>query len=288
MKAQLETIHLSKTYSSFNFFELELPFFPSHWHYHPELELTYIKRGQGLRFVGDHIQSFEAGDLVLLGENLPHNWVSEQHPTGALQSAYVLQFSNNIFQAFRECQPIFELFKKAQYGLHFHAPTPGFLEKMESIQQLVPIRRLTCLIDLLYDLSEDQAYTKLSSITYDRKLIFEKHQSRILAITSYIIEHLDQRITLDEVAQFSGMSAPSFCRWFKHSTGNTFVTYLNTVRIERACQFLIQTEWQVAQIAYRCGFETISNFNRTFKRFKTVSPSIYRNNQEQRKKLLLK
>ncbi len=276
MKPQLEPIVLPGQDTSFRYFTLEVPGFVSYWHYHPELELTYIHSGQGLRFVGDHIAAFRAGDLVLLGENLPHNWASASEDSGEEHIAYVLQFSKDLFQSFPECQTLLKLFTTAQRGLHFHQPDPALLQQMEILSSLPPLTRLTTLLDILHQLTLDTNYQLLSSIAYNEKDTYSNHRSRISEVISYIIQHCEQPLSLDQLARFCGMTPPSFCRWFKQSVGHPFVTYLNTMRIERACQYLLQTDWQVAQIAYRSGFESVSHFNRTFKQFKKLSPTQYR------------
>ena len=250
--------------------------FPSFWHYHPELELTYIKNGQGLRFVGDHIASFASGDLILLGENLPHNWVSAENASNRPHTAYVLQFSQSMFRDFPECNSFLSLFQKARFGLQFSSPAPDIVQQLEALEQAGPIQRLIALFEILSKLSMEEKYTTLSNTIYDKRSGAGRFQSRIAAITSYILDHCDQAISLDEVAEKSGMTPQSFCRWFKQSVGNSFVSYLNTVRVERACQYLLQTDWPISQIAYQTGFESISNFNRTFKRLKQSSPSAYR------------
>src|SRR6218665_1092350 len=102
-----------------------LPQFDAPLHYHPEYELTLIVKGQGKRFVGDHVTNFEAGDLVLLGSNLPHFWRSDINTknTQELHEAVVIQFStafvNHILSNLPECVSIITLLNEAKSGIRF-------------------------------------------------------------------------------------------------------------------------------------------------------------------------
>lgn len=279
MKPQLETIHLSLGTSSFNYFKRETTSFESFWHYHPEMELTWIKQGSGTRIIGDHVGSFSANDLVLLGENLPHNYISNDLPSNDSSIAYVFQFQKALFSNFPECKVILDLCEVAQSGLKFNPVSTSLFNKIEICEHQNALDRLISLIEIFKALT-DQPYETLSSIPFQKGNTTEKFQSRTSEVTKFIFNHLSQPISLEETAQFSGMSVNGFCRWFKQSTGFTFVNYLNTLRIEKACQLLLQTDWLIAEIAYKTGFENVTHFNRTFKKIKQVTPKAYRNSSQ--------
>lgn len=276
MKAQLETILLSEGNTSFKYFKLEEKAFGPYWHYHPEFELTFIKRGKGLRFVGDHIGAFEDGDLVLLGKNLPHDWVSEQGNEQEDSVAYVIQFSEAWFSNIPEATTLQGLFGKAQYGLLFQHVPRTIIDKIIELEDLSPFKRLIRVLEIMHELDLEKEPQQLSSIAFHHKAKGNKYQSRTQGVTAYILERLEQPLKLEAVAAFSGMTIPAFCRWFKQAVGLSFVSYLHQVRIEKACHFLIQTDWRVSEIAFRTGFESLSHFNRTFKKLKMTSPSAYR------------
>lgn len=276
IKPQLETIQLSEATASFKFFKHEVTAFNSYWHYHKELELTLIDKGYGMRMVGDSIESFSDVDLVLIGENLPHNYVTTDIQHSRKNIAYVFQFSKQLFDAFTECQILQELFVKARNGIKFTAPKDSLLWQIRTFSELSPLKQLIRLLELLGSLSDDENRVLLSSIAYSRHTISSKFQSRISKVTNYLLDHMSENISLQRIAQYAKMSPPAFSRWFKHSTGQNFITYLNTIRVEKACQFLLHTDWLVSEIAYQTGFESISNFNRTFQKYKRESPMSYR------------
>ena len=275
MDLQLEKVHISKATASFKFLRLDQPVFNGNWHYHPELELTYIEKGEGIRFTGDHIGSFSDGDLVLVGEQLPHNWVSDQDYSGGNSIAYVFQFEKNLFQAFPECKPLTDLFRQSSRGIRFPNPNMEVLKTIRAFDSFSPTERFISFLKILNDLNEEKNKEMLSGITYNQ-VPLEASQNKISRVANYILKRLDRPLSLDQVADFSQMTNTSFCRWFKQATGNSFVHYLNAARIERACFKLLHSDKRISEIAYDSGFETAGHFNRTFKKLKNTSPSQYR------------
>lgn len=275
MKVQLENIGLRERQASFHFFKNESEQFTPYWHYHPELEITFIVQGEGLRFVGDDIGPFAAGDLVLVGENLPHHWVSSNHTPGVLHKAIVIQFAKDLFDHFPECKVINDFLRRSNLGFQFQDYPATVIELITSLEGKSSTTQLSLLIQILEQLSQLDG-KELSTVSFKQTIQDKKHQSQLLEITSYILKNHHQAIGLDDMARLSNRSTPGFCRWFKKSTGHTFIHYLQKVRIEKACQALITTDLQIAEIAYSVGFESISNFNRTFKKMKNKSPKEFR------------
>lgn len=117
----------------------------------------------------------------------------------------------------------------------------------------------------------------LFQASYTNHLINSKNQSKISKTTSYILEHLDEKISINDMAELTHLVPQSFCRWFKNATGNTFVNYLNKARIERSCQLLLNTKESISDICFNVGFESLSHFNRTFLKRKGMSPRSFRN-----------
>ena len=276
MKIQLETIQYTKSQASFHFFKREVALFHSYRHYHPELELTYIERGNGIRYIGDHISSFESGDLVLIGENLPHDYVSSPSQKQESSIAYVFQFPDSIVKSIAEAKILQALFTKARRGIHFPNPSEKLIATIKSVNPNPSLGNFIQLLEILNALIQDEEQHQLSSIAFSSRTANQESQNKISRVTKYIAEHYHQAIPLPLIAQFSNMTPPSFCRWFKQATGVSFVTYLNTTRVEKACQLLLQTEDPIGAIGFQTGFETIGHFNRTFKKIKKMTPKAYR------------
>lgn len=277
MKLVYEDLTLKESHQSFQFFKVEEEELHPFWHYHPELELTLIYEGSGTRFVGDSILPYQPMDLVLVGENLPHHWVSMNSLKHNYQKAIVIQFPKDLFDAFPECIVLKQLFTIAEKGIQFQEPSSELIEQLIDFGQISKMEQLSRLMNVLFQLTELKNQVSLSSLSYKNQLGNSKTQDKIAKTTGYILEHLDQKLTVDDMASFTHLVPQSFCRWFKNATGNTFVSYLNKARIERACQLLMNTHISVSDVCFSVGFDSLSHFNRTFLKLKKMSPRAFRN-----------
>ncbi|MFS4415882.1 helix-turn-helix domain-containing protein [Maribacter sp. 2307ULW6-5] len=277
MKAFLETIRHQNPTASFHFFVREERQFDSFRHFHPQMELTYIERGRGIRYIGDHIHTFVPGDLVLIGKNLPHDYVAVSAENKDLPKAHVIQFSQELFSALPEYRMLRSLFAEALFGLYFHAPKASLMHKITSLSHKPSLRNLILFLEILEELNATDNRRKLSTITFSQSHSQPYKQANIIKITKLISERYQERITVGEMAREVHMSPSAFCRWFKQATGSSFVTYLNAVRVEKACQHLLQTQDHMKQIGFSVGFDSIAHFNRTFKKIKGQTPMSYRN-----------
>lgn len=277
MKPELEQINVEKTKHSFHFFKRSETVFLPYWHYHPELELTLISKGKGTRFIGDSIASFSDLDLVLVGKNLPHHWVSASKKEN--QEAYVFQFKESLFKDFNECEIFEDLYRIAKQGIHFYKPTKKVVESIISFEKLSNTSKLVKLIEILEELCFDKNYNLLSSKNYTNRLHNYGNQLKVTKTTNYVLEHLNEQLTVNRMAELTNMVPQSFCRWFKKHTGHSFISFLNHSRIEQVCFMLSTTNKPIQDIAYVSGFESISHFNRTFKNIKGQSPRHFRKKQ---------
>lgn len=277
MKPSLENLDLTSAEKSFNFFKKDVDSFVPFWHYHPELELALITKGQGTRFVGNSILPFYDFDLVLVGENVPHHWISLKNEDGEPQQAFVFQFPKEIFKSLNECNSLKALFKESECGIQFSKPSSQLIQTIMNFGKLDKMQQISTLLSILSMLNSDENRKQLSSIPYSSTSWSNNNQTKINETISYILGHLDKKLTVNELAERTSMVPQSFCRWFKKASGNSFITFLNTARIEMACQLLLTTEMPIRQIAFDCGFESLSHFNRTFKNTKDRSPRNFRN-----------
>ncbi|MEO0897733.1 MAG: AraC family transcriptional regulator [Bacteroidota bacterium] len=274
MKPLLEDISLAKQDKSIQVFLREEDSFEPYWHYHPEIELTLILEGNGIRFVGDHVENYGPKDLVLVGSNLPHQWISsEGHP---IHKALVIQFQQEIFQSFPEFRELRELVSSASLGMKFPPPDPELLSAFMKLVDQPPTLQISQLIHILYLLRQRDAQRILSSSTQFQIKANEAEQSRINEALGYMMEQLDKPLRVADMAQKCNMVPQSFCRWFKKHTGHSFISYLNQTRIQNSCQYLIHTDLSIQEIAFKVGFENVSHFNRTFKKIQNIPPTGFR------------
>ena len=270
MKPELEIIDLVESDLSFRFFKTEVSSFPSFWHYHPEVELTYIIRGSGTRFIGDSIQPFFDGDLVMIGSDLPHNFVGMRHEEEGEQSAFVFQFNMGIFSSLKECNHFKYLFDDAQKGIHFQNVPECMIQMIFEFGQLCKVHQLTALMQLLDYLCSHGQQKLLCSKDYFHSQT--RSIKKFAGVNDYILEHLDAKLTIDHMAELTNMVPQSFCRWFKKHSGHSFINFINKARIENACQLLMNGNTPIREVAFLSGYESVSHFNRTFKKFKSMTP----------------
>ncbi len=258
------------------------------WHFHPEYELTLIERSSGQRYVGDSIEDYQSGDLVLLGPNLPHTWYSGPVRPGARgksrHRAIIVHFEASFLgERFFECpemKPAGRLLRRSAQGLQFTGRT-----RDEATRRLVVMRsahgleRLTELLRILDLLAAGGRARTLSSESFVPSL-HRANQNRIDHVCKFVNEHYTESISQANVAGRIAMSPPVFSRFFKRTVGGTFVEYLAALRISHACRLLIESELSVVEISLRSGFNNLSNFNRRFLKLKRMSPRQYRTHHQ--------
>jgi len=278
LKAAYEDIDSKKGDASFLAYELVVPFFPFKWHYHPEYELTLIVKGSGKRMVGDSHMNFEAGDLVLIGPDMPHTWVSDDQRKRNRSSAIVIQFSEHFIGSLTqpvELAAISRLLADSTDGLSFPQQfTKKVREQVQALPSRKGVEKVTGLLTILDQLAT-QRKTRLAS-PYYTGVKGKENENRLNKICRYLQRHASEKLTVSSVAALIHLSDSAFCKFFKRATGKTFSDYVNEVRIGFACQQLSESDKPVAGIAYECGFESLTYFNRVFLRKKGVTPRQFR------------
>lgn len=280
MKAAFESLITSQM-NSFLIRRFEEKSFSAPYHFHPELELTFIVNGTGKRYVGTNMQNFYPGDFVLLGANVPHCWKSDKMKRKQTCSSIVIQFLPNflgdVFFEKPELKTVFQLLQKSNSGLRFITNIDVYKTKMEGLlQEQDSCKRLLLFLDLLYQLSLIKKYTLLDK-QKQHTLLSNGEQQRIQIVMSYIIENFKKEVSLSDAAKTINMTPQSFCKYFKRLTRKTFIETVTDYRIDFAAQQLVQTEFPISQIGYGCGFNDISHFHKTFKERMNSSPLQYRN-----------
>ena len=264
---------------SFLVFDRVKDFFDYPVHFHPELELNFISNGKGIRrIVGDSIEEIDDFELVLVGSNLFHGW--EQHRcTQKNIHEITIQFHHDLFNAAflgrRIMKPLKDLYDKSAHGILFskevtHAMTPRLLK----VSKLSGIDYFIELFSILYDLATSRNQRLLSTTTIHLENF--EHNNKLKKLYDYVQENYPSKMTLQEVADIMNMSSVSFNRFIKKRTGKTFVEYVNEVRIGYASKWLIERDLSISEIAFMCGFNSIANFNRVFRKNKGSTPSQYR------------
>ncbi len=260
------------------------PSFDTTWHYHPELELHFVLKGEGIRFIGDKIGNFSAGEMILLGENMPHTWYCKEEQTQKKGhkhvEAIVLQFLPNCmgddFLLLPEAHLLLKLYDKARRGMIIQGETrkklSGLLWQMVNAERLEKVVMLLSILNLL---SETDEYTFVSN-SYSFHPAGRQETERLNAVYNHTLLHFRNVITLEEVAAISNLTVTSFCRYFKLMTRKTYYDFLTEVRVSHVCRLLIEDKLSIPHISNQCGFINISNFYRQFKKVTGLTPVAYK------------
>ncbi len=256
------------------------------WHYHDEYELHLIVATSGKAFVGDWIGPFQAGHLVLTGPRLPHNWISLDLPEGGVPvrdrvvqflHAPIVQASHSI----EELSDMLPLLERAGHGIEFFGLSERVGAYFDRIRSSHGLARFAVFCELMSELARCTDYRLLSNVQL-QNFDDDASMEQVNVIVSRIIENVSQPLSVGEVASELGMSESRFSRFFRRSTGNTFVDFVNRVRISRACQLLMETDGLITRICYDVGFNNIANFNRRFLEIKGMTPSEFRRQTDSR------
>ena len=256
------------------------------WHYHDEYELHLITSTSGKAFVGDWIGQFHPGHLVLAGPRLPHNWVSMDVPEGGVELRdLVIQFPHeplaNAAAVIPELAEVLPLLERARHGIEFFGQGERAQQHWGRVKASRGARRFAAFCDFLADLAACTDYRLLSSVQLQSE-DDDASLDQIDAVVSRITEDLAQPFSAADIAAELGMSESRFSRFFRRATGNTFTDFVSRVRVNRACQLLMESDKLITHICYEVGFNNVANFNRRFLEIKGMTPSEFRRQAESR------
>ena len=273
MKPVLEQIQLGRKKSilAFNYKKKN---FDAPWHFHPQHELTYIQQSVGSKFIGDYVGPYRPGELVLLRSNLPHCWKNDVHQEASSIST-VVQWNKGIFHKAPEILPLFTMIGAASKGILFvQNDYETLIPQLLMLPALDGDELYLQLLSLLISLSHCR-YSTLSANSFTDDLP-EEFSNRMSIIHDFVETNYHRKIYLRELAKLVSMSEQSFSRFFSKMMGRPFFAFLSEYRINMASRMLIETDWPVSQIGYKCGFESLPFFHKQFNRYKQLTPSRYR------------
>ena len=256
------------------------------WHYHDEYELHLIVASSGKAFVGDYIGTFQPGHLVLTGPRLPHNWISLDLPEGGYaERDLVVQFAHEpIARAaahIRELEEALPLLARARNGIEFFGLSDQATRHWHKIKAHHGLARLAAFCEFLSELAAWPDYRLLSQVQL-QSVDNDAQLNQIDDIVSRITDDLTQQLSAADLAAELNMTESSFSRFFRRATGNTFTDFVNQVRVNRACQLLMESDRLITTICYEVGFHNVANFNRRFLNVKGMTPSEFRRQVDSR------
>lgn len=255
-------------------------------HFHPEIELTLILKSSGKRFVGDSIQCFGPGDLVLLGENLPHYWsnVKDPYTNESTAHAIVVQFSTSFlgkeFMELSGANHIAKLLKSSARGICIKKTSRDIIaKKLVEILHLETFRKVLTILEILDEISKSKHCHLLAS-PYFKPYLSTEDCKKMDKVLNFVYNNLTSTLNISAIADSVNMSESGFCHYFKKRTQRTFTQFVNEIRIGKAKRLLIESDDSVAEISYACGFNAISHFNKQFYSLAGSPPTVFRKNYQ--------
>lgn len=247
-------------------------------HQHEEIQISYIVEGEGTLLVGDSVNYYSKGDILIIGSFLPHVFKSD---TTASMNSHMLSlfFTKNSFgKGFFQLEELTELrkfFKRSKHGFKVSSRLRLMKHLFTQLEQASKLERFIILLEL-QKLASRANYKSLSSFIYDKKFT-DIEGNRMRNIFEFTMNNFKKNISLDTISDVANMTKNAFCKYFKRRTNKTYIEFLNEIRIEHACKLILsKLDATIADISYQSGFNNISNFNRQFKMVKQMSPSAFK------------
>lgn len=263
-----------------------LPHFYPHLHRHAEVQVTWVQQGDGTLLAGNSMHAFDSGEIFILGANQPHLFKSspmyfEEGSEQEVRSLSVFFDPNGkLKELFNlpEMKPVQQFIAQWRNGFKIPASEyQKFAGMMERIQHTAGPEQLALFIGMLNDMSTLTGIEPLSAGDSPYSMT-DPEGARIASVYNYIMHNYSSALTLDDVARIAHLTPNAFCRYFKKHTRTTFIAFVNKVRVNEACKMLVNGSLNnVADVAYSCGFSSITNFNYVFRNVTGKSPREYLN-----------
>lgn len=251
------------------------------WHFHPEYEIMLNTKINGTRIVGDSVELFDQYDLVLIGGNIPHCWnyykrkISLPEEKGIMLHFKLSSLGEELLSQ-HELHTIRKLLIDSERGIAFSVEDAKKAEPyLINMVQSKGIEKMINFFNVMKIMSSSVKRNFLCSDNY-KQAFDERGNKKMTDVYNYIREHYSKQISLEKISKIAQMSPFAFSRYFKKNCGAGFIEYLSRVRMNKACYLLRETEYQIHNIAADCGFSSISNFNKHFKKIEGIAPRDYR------------
>lgn len=243
-------------------------------HYHPEYQISLIVEGKGTCSIGGFNDEFQPDDIYLIGSNVPHVFDSDAHIISVFFRDRTL---GDYFLRLPEMAAIRQFLEEAAQSFKLQGALAAHLKsRILELPKLSGASRIIHLLEILNQMALSAEKHMISQATARSEYSYTAVYRRMKKVFSYLADNFDQPISLDDAASSVHLSRYAFSRYFKKITNKSFVRYLNELRVRAACRFLLRTDYTITQISYLCGFNTLSNFNRQFKKLMRCTPSEYR------------
>jgi len=262
------------------------------WHFHDNYEISYITKGAGKRIVADSIVGFYPGDMVFIGRKLPHVWIADKDyslGSGERLEMVYLQFTDDVLfpqmLSLTEFRHVKKALEMSERGIQIVGQTLNEVsEIMLQLPYLEKFDRMLHFFGLLNAIGKSNTNIPLASEEYINRRFLPANR-RISAIHDYFLKNYHREISLGELAAELNMVAGSLCRFFKSKTGCTPFGYLNRIKTDFACKFLLDEDMSITEVALESGFNNLSHFNKQFRKNTGMTPTEYKRQLKGRRRI---
>lgn len=260
-------------------------------HRHVEFEIMLFTKGSGKQFVGEGVSDFRAGDVALIGSNVPHLHLCDTKllpPAADNGEVYepcageAIQFRPELFPAYMQdipdYRPIYDLLQKSQYGVRFYGDGiyEDMLEMLDELDKTERTARIICLLCMLDRLHRCRHTELLSDTAYNSANLMPDAEEPVNKVYAYLYNHFKEDISLQDIAGYVKQNPSALCRYFKQRTDKSIFRCLAEIRIEHACKLLAYSGMTISQVAYESGYNSLTHFIAQFERHTKRKPSAYR------------
>ncbi|MEO5912143.1 MAG: AraC family transcriptional regulator [Pelobium sp.] len=260
----------------------QVNYFGNPWHFHEELEITFVLKSEGTKFIGDHISVFKPGEIILLGSRLPHYWHNDskyyQNTEEQNAEAIIIRFKEDYagsdFLKIPPMKPVLDLLNNAKRGISICSEHLDLQQKLIDFLDLSEAQKIIELTQILLSIATEKKYDYLCSIGYAHQYKSNDIE-KIDRVYSYVLNNFKDDISVKDIAFKCNMNTAAFCRYFKKKTGKTFKDFMNEIRLGNAAGLLLKGDLSISEVAFESGFNNPSYFNRLFKRMNGITPKSY-------------
>ena len=251
-------------------------------HCHPEYEINVVINTHGTRVIGDSEKEFSGLDFVMIGPFIPHVWKSTKEENHVVTIQFSPELLDYPIMNKRLFLPIKQLLEDSRQGLQFYGPDAERIkDEIVELTRIQGFQTATMFLNILNSLAHAPRRKLVSNMYESENLIHQSKSRRISKVCRHIEENISHKISLSDAARLVNMSDSAFSHFFKKQTSISFITYVNNLRVAKACDLLANTNLSASEICYDCGFNNKSNFIRLFTKRKNMTPIEYRNHISQ-------
>jgi AraC-like DNA-binding protein len=251
------------------------------FHFHNACEIALILKSRGKRIIGDNIEDFTEGDLTLMGPNLPHVTYTNNIDSPNVHALVVYFHPDWLTESHLNSVDFVrlrELFEDINRGIKILGNTKKkVIRSLLRLKDSKGLQRIITILEILELISKSNEYVCLASKGYANSFT-HNDVKRMDKVYNYVMEHFSEEIMLEDIAYIANLTPTAFCKFFKTKTNNTFSNFVNEIRIAFACKLLCDDNLSISQISFNCGFNNLTSFNKNFKQYTKMVPSIYRAN----------